>query len=105
MRPEKGLLTGQQGLSSGNVTLPGGNRVFDRFSIYFREGSLYETASVLIRPLSHISTPEPANVPAGTDAIIIGVNISTDLVIEVLEVPETTKVAYTDQYLGRSLLY
>jgi hypothetical protein len=96
----KGITNRTARTSTGNITPPGGNRVFDRFSLHFREGSLYETASVLIRPLSHISTPEPANVPAGTDAIIIGVDIRTDPVIEVLEVPATMTVSYTDQDLA-----
>lgn len=94
---KKGIVNRGANISSSTITPSGGDIEFGKFIVNFPAGSLHETANVSIRPLSQISTPAPINVPAGTDAIIIGVDIRTDLPIEELEIPATVTISYTTQ--------
>lgn len=97
---KNGTIIRKANTGNGSITPAGGNMEFSNTKIIFREGSLYETANVFIRPLSHISTPEPTKLPEGTDAIIIGVDVYTNPAIEVLEIPATVIISYTSDDLS-----
>jgi|GEM_PF-4555657 len=96
----KGITNRTAIIRRGNIDTSGGDIRFDKTLIIFREGSLYESASISIRPLSHMSTPVPWNVPAGTDGIIIGVDVRSDPVLEGLEIPAQVIISYSDEDLA-----
>jgi hypothetical protein len=96
----KGTINRTARVGRGNVGTSGGDIRFDKTYIQFREGSLYQPASILIRPLSHISTPDPWNVPAGMDGIIIGVDVRSDPILGGLEVPAQVSISYSDEDLA-----
>lgn len=78
----------------GNFNESGGDIRFDKTAINFREGSLYMPVDIFIRPLSHMSTPNPVNIAAGTDAIIVAAHIRSDPPLEGLEVPAAFTISY-----------
>lgn len=96
----KGTINRTARVGRGNIGTSGGDIRFDKTYIQFREGSLYQPASILIRPLSHISTPDPWNVPAGMDGIIIGVDVRSDPILGGLEVPAQVSISYSDEDLA-----
>lgn len=89
-----GTVTRGARIRRGNFNESGGDIKFDKTAIILREGSLYMPAEIFIRPLSHMSTPDPVNVAAGTDAIIIATHIRSDPPLEGLEIPATFTISY-----------
>ena len=97
-----GTVTRGAKIRHGNFDPVGGDMKFGGTGIILKEGTLYEDTTVSIRPLSHMSTPWPVNVPAGTDAIINAVDIRSRLAGEMLEVPATVTITYSaDDLAGK----
>ena len=97
-----GTVTRGASIRHGNFDQSGGDMKFGGIGIIMKEGTLYEATTVSIRPLSHMSTPWPVNVPAGTDAIINAVDIRSRLAGEMLEVPATVTITYSaDDLAGK----
>lgn len=94
----KGTVTRGARVRHSNFNGTGGDIRFDKTAIIFREGSLYMPADIFIRPLSHMSTPNPVNIAAGTDAgvdaIIVAAQIRSDPPLEGLEIPATFTISY-----------
>ena len=97
-----GTVTRGARIRHGNFDPVGGDMKFGGTGIIMKEGTLYEATTVSIRPLSHMSTPWPVNVPDGTDAIINAVDIRSRLAGEMLEVPATVTITYSaDDLAGK----